>query len=334
MTTRQQIQEIPGALRQTLEKVRADYSAVVRKVRWGDGPILICGAGECAAFNVAAGYALESFPGWPVVARPVEVFQTYALPLLKQRTVLMVIARSGEWPEAQELLQTAKKRGCVLVVVTNTLESPLAKVADHVLFVPVEGDLNSPAATVCLQAALNFFGLEAARILKRPEPHWGQTAEEIDQLPGKMEWLLTQLPAMVRSFAAELAKAPKLRIVGGGFYQFPAWRAARQLQSPKGLQIEAVEAAEFMGSHGRLARQGDSVLLLSGSHSKIKKLLHRCAAQARANGARVLSITDGNDRDLVEGSDLGILIPTLLEAPASTLTLFMLEWVASETAKP
>jgi hypothetical protein len=44
----------------------------------------------------------------------------------------------------------------------------------------------------------------------------------------------------------------------------------------------------------------------------------------------VLSLTDGNDRALVEGSDLGILIPPLLEAPASTLAMFMLEWIVWE----
>ena len=101
MTNRQQIQEMPGALRLTLEKARAEYGAVVRKVRWGDGPVLICGAGDCAALSQAANYAFETFPGWPVVARPVEVFQTYARTLLKQRSVLIMISAAGEWPEAQ-----------------------------------------------------------------------------------------------------------------------------------------------------------------------------------------------------------------------------------------
>jgi len=65
----------------------------------------------------------------------------------------------------------------------------------------------------------------------------------------------------------------------------------------------------------------------------MKKLLHRCAAQARMNGARVLSLTDSNDQELVEGSDLGILVPSLLEMPASTLTMFMLEWLAMEALR-
>jgi DNA-binding MurR/RpiR family transcriptional regulator len=330
MTNRQQIQEIPGALRLTFERARADYGTVIRKVRWGDGPVLICGAGDCGGLSQAASYAFETFPGWPVVARPVEVFQTYALGLLKQRSVLIMIAAAGEWPEVQELAATAKQRGVVVVVLTSSPESPLVKLADHVLLTRSEGATDSPAVTLCLHAALNFLAFEAARILKRPEPQWGQVNEEFDQLPEKIEWLFTQLPAVVRSFAAELARLPRLRIVGGGFYQFPCWRAARQLQSLPSSQVAAVEASEFLSSHAQFAPAGDAVLITSGSHSKIKKLLHRCAEQAKANGARVLSLTDGNDRALVEGSDLGILIPPLLEAPASTLAMFVLEWIAWE----
>ena len=121
--------------------------------------------------------------------------------------------------------------------------------------------------------------------------------------------------------------------MGGGFYHYPAWQAARRLRSLAGLQVEGVEASEFLNAHAHFARRDDAVLFLSGSQSKMKKLIHRCAAQARANGARVLSLTDSNDRELVEGSDLGILIPSLLEAPASTLTMFMLEWLAMEALR-
>ena len=63
---------------------------------------------------------------------------------------------------------------------------------------------------------------------------------------------------------------------------------------------------------------------------KTEKLIQSGAAQARANGARVFSLTDSNDRELVEGSDLGILVPSLVELPAATMTLFVLEWLAME----
>ncbi|HMD85787.1 MAG TPA: SIS domain-containing protein [Terriglobia bacterium] len=333
MTSRQQIQEIPGALRATLEKAHAEYGAVARKVRWGDGPINVCGAGDCAALGLAASYALEYFLGIPVVARPVEVFQSYSRSLLQPRSVLVMISARGEWPEAQELAREALERGCTTVAFTNTPDSTLVKLADHVFLTRAEGDAESPAVTVCMHAALNFLGFEAMRVLKKPKAWWELVEKEFDQLPEKLDWVFTQLPSAVRSAAAEVARFPSLRIVGGGFYHYPAWQAAHRMRFQAGLAVEAIEATEFWNGVAHFARRDDAILFLSGSQSKIKKLLHRSAAQARLNGAQVLSLTDSNDRDLAESSDLGILIPSLIEAPGCTLTMFMLEWLVMEARR-
>ncbi len=333
MGDRQEIQAIPGALRLTLEKAHAEYGAVARKIRWGDGPVYVCGAGECAALGVAAGYALEYFLGLPVVARPVEVFQNYGLSLLRPRSVLLMIFGAGEWPDAQELARAALERGCSVVALTNTPDGPLLKLADYVLTVPATGEAGSPAVAVAMHAALNLLAFEAMRALKKPQPWWEPMERELGQLPEKLEWVFAQLPSAVRSLAAEMARLARLRIVGGGFYHFPASRAARQMQILTGLPVEGLEASDFESGVAHFARPGDTLLFLSGSHSKMKKVVHRSAAKARANGARVLSLTDGNDRDLAEGSDLGILVPEFQEAPASTLILFMLEWLAMEALR-
>ena len=333
MANRQQIQEIPGALRLTLEKAHAEYGPVVRKIRWGDGPIYVCGEGDCSGLGLAASYAFEYFVGWPVVARPVEVFQNYGLALLRQRSVLAMISARGEWPEAQEFAQRAHERGCTLVALANAPGSPLVKLADHVFLSRAEGDAQSSTVTVCMHAALNFLAFEAMRVLKKPQAWWDRVEEDFAQLPEKLEWVFTQLSAVVRSLAAEVARGPRLRIVGGGFYHYPAWQAARRLQFLAGLPAEVVEASDFSSGLAHFARRDDVILFLSGANSKMKKLLHQGAAQARANGARVLSLTDSNDRELVEGSDVGVLIPALHEAPACTLTMFMLEWLAMEVLR-
>jgi fructoselysine-6-P-deglycase FrlB-like protein len=333
MINRQQIQEIPGALRQTLEKARPEYGALVRKVRWGDGPVYVCGTGGGAALGLAASYALEYFPGWPVVARPVEVLQSYGLSLLRPRSVLLMIAAGGEYTEAQVLAHTARERGCTVLALTHHPESALAKLADHVFIIPVDADKETPAAVVSVHAALNLLAFEAARALKRPAPPWEIMEKEFGELPDKLDWMFTQLSSVVRSASAEFAQFSRLQIVGGGFYHYPAWRAARDMRCWAGLPVEAVEATEFEHGSKPMARQGDGVLFLSGSHSKIKKLVHRAASQARQRDARVLVLTDGNDRDLAENADLAIMIPSFLEPPSSILILFMVEWLAMEAGR-
>jgi glucosamine--fructose-6-phosphate aminotransferase (isomerizing) len=333
MGNRQQIQAIPGALRVTLEKARGEYETAIRRIRWGDGPIYVCGTGSCAALGRAAGYAIEAFLGLPVVARPAEVLQHYTPSLLRPRPVLLMISAAGECAEAEELVRVVRRRASTLVLLTNTPDSPLAKLADQVLLVRAEGDGDVPAVIICLHAALNFLALAAARVLKRPEPQWDSLAGEFEELPAQIDWVHTQLPVAVRAMAEELRRFPHLQIVGGGFYHFPAWHAARRLRALAGLRAEGMEAAEFSSELAGLVRSDAAVLFLSGSRSKIKQLAPRSAARVRGIGARVLSITDSNDRDLAEQSDLGLLIPASTEAAGCTLSLFLAEWLAAEAAR-
>jgi len=330
MGNRQQIQQIPSSLRVTLEKARGEYANTVRKVRWGEGPLFVCGAGNCSALGMAASYPFEMFVGWPVVTRPAAVWQNYSLALLHPRSILLVVAGQGESPEVQELIQSAHERRCTVLALTNNPEGTLAKLADHVFLCHAEGDAESPGMAVGMYAALNFLAFEVMRVLKKPRPFWEQLAREFDELPEKMDWVFTQLVGTLRSVGAEAARVPRLGIIGGGFFEYPAKHAAWRMRSPTSCPLEAFEPSDFLSASSAYVRRDDGVLLLSGSHSKLKKLLTRCAAQARAHGARVLSLTDNNDRDLAEASDLGLLLPPLLEAPASILALFVLEWLAAE----
>jgi len=333
MGNRQQIQAVPGVLRITLEKGRAEFGPTVRKIRWGEVPILVCPAPEYAGLGAAAGYAFATFVGWPVATHPAELFQTYALPLLRSRSVMIMISGAEEWPAGQELARAVQKRDCTLVVLTNHPGSPLAKSADHVFVARADGDPESPAVAVSIHAALNFLAFEAARVLKHPEPQWDLLEKEFAQLGEKLDWMFMQFGEAVRSVAAEVARLSLLRIVGGGFHRFPAWRAARRMRLATDIWVEDIDASELGSEFARSTRRDDALLFLSGSHSKLKKLLQRCAAEGRRHGKRVLFLTDSNDREMIERSDLGILIPPMLEAPACTLSMFMLEWLAMELGR-
>ena len=333
MRSRQQIQVIPNALQVTLEKARGEYEPVARQVRWGEGPIYICGTGSSAALAAASGCVFESMLGWPVVARPAEVFQSYAVSLLRPRSVLVIICATGAAPEAEALAHVARQRGCTLLLLTNALESPLARIADHVFLVRAEGDGDDPALIVCLHAALNYLAFTLARLLKRHEAKGDSLEREFDELHTHVDWVLTQFPKVVRSMAVEITSHPRLQVVGGGFHEFPAWRAAYSLRAAAGLAAEGWEASAFINGLARSTRRDEAVLLFSSSRSKIKNLANWSAVQARTNGTRVLCITDNQDQELAEQSDLGILIPALMEATGSTLSLCLGEWLAMETGR-
>jgi len=328
MVNRQAILDIPNALEATLAKAPAEYAAVVRQVRWGEGPIYVVAGGGAAPLGLAASYAFEAFLGWPVVARPAEVLQNYTPSLARPRTVLLAISAGGEDPGLEELAQVACRRGSTLVLLTTSPESPLARLTDKVLLVRAEGEGKSPVVRVCLHAALNYLASVAARVLKRPGPQQESQEREFEGLPAQLSWVLAQHAAAVRQLAAEAKRFERLSVVGGGFYHFPALDAACRLREVGGVAAEGLEVTDF-----HPARRDSAALFISGSRCKAKKLVHHAAAEARVQGMQVLAITDGNDRELAGRSDLGLLTPTLSEVAGGTLALFLAEWLAVEAAR-
>lgn len=330
MPGRKSIQEIPGVLAKVLENVQAEYVRELRQVRWNDGPVYVSTSGDCVALAEAARYAFEALPGWPVVAHSAEVLQSYGAGLLAPRSTVLLISNQTEWPEGQEVARMVREHGGKVMALVNAAEDAPANQADHVFRVSAAGAPGSPALTVCTHAALNVLAFEAMRMLKKPRPWWEPLAKDFEELPKKLDWIFTQLGPLVRSVADQVARSSRLAVVGAGFFHGPAIHAARRLQQASALIVAAVEVPDFLYSPGAWTRGGQSVLLLSSSQSKLKKLVQRAAGQARAHGARVFSLTDGNDRELAEASDLTIVLPALPEAPASTLLLFMVEWLILE----
>jgi len=328
MELKQQIQDIPQALRDTLEKGRSEYEALVRRTRWGEGPIYICGCGASIPISLGGAYAFEWLLGWPVVARAVTVFENYSMSLLRPRSVLLIVSASGEAPEAVELARTARSRGAISLALTGNPGSPLAQVSDGIFWAwPGESE-NAAPTVVCQHAALTYIALVAARTLKRPNPQWDPMEEEFEKLPRHVEWTLTQLSDAVRALASELNGLRELWMVGGGFYHAPAIRGARRLKEVAGLHAEGMEVSEFRAEPLERIKRGDGAVFLSGSRSKAKKEIRQAAAQARIKGATILSVTDSNDRELADRSELAVLIPSLTEMVGSTLTLALLEWLA------
>jgi glucosamine--fructose-6-phosphate aminotransferase (isomerizing) len=331
MEPRQQILEIPRALRETLEKGRPEYDALVRRTRWGEGPLYLCGCGASALVSLGGAYAFESLLGWPVVAREAKTFESYALSVLRPRSVVLIISASGEAPEALELARAARARGATVLALTGTSDNALARAADGAFLTRADPTDEAATTAVCQHAALIYVALVAAQVLKRHNPQWDLLEDEFEELPERVEWALAQLSDAIRSLGAELKGLGQFGVVGAGFYHAPAIRGAWRMKKLAGLHATGMNAAEFRSLEP--VKPGHTFLLLSGSRAKMKRIVHEAAAQAKIEGARILSVTDSNDRELLERSEVAVLLPTLMEPAGATLTLALLEWLAVEASR-
>jgi DNA-binding MurR/RpiR family transcriptional regulator len=79
-------------------------------------------------------------------------------------------------------------------------------------------------------------------------------------------------------------------------------------------------------------RREDVAMFVSGSRVRIKREVHQAAAQVKLKGGRLIALTDTNDRELVDRSEMAILVPPLSEVGGSILALALLELLASQMA--
>lgn len=325
------MQEIPGVLRDMLEKGRPEYEALIRQTRWSEGPIYLVGCGAARRICAAGVCAFEELLGWPVVVRAAEELTLYSLSALRPRAVLLIVSASGDAPEALELARQARSRGAVLLSLTRDPASPLGAASDGVFPLRTEADDASACAAVGQHAALTYIALLAARILKRPNEQVQQAAAEFARLPEQIEWAFTQLSDALHSLAESMSTQTRLDVVGGGFYHAPAVRGAWRLESSLGLQT--IARAPWDLAEPEAFRRGKAFLMLSSSRSKARKAIHQVSAQARLQGCQTFAITDHQDRELAERSALTVFVPTTVELVGATLTLSLLEWVAAQASR-
>lgn len=334
MDAKQEILDIPRALRETLEKGRPEYEALVRRTRWGEGPIYMVASGPAVAVGLTGALAFESLLGWPVVVRTAADFAAYSLGVLRPRSVVLAIPAPGRSSETLEVVRAARARGAVVLVLTSYLEDPLAKSADGIFLVRVgeESDLGWKAL-VCRQAALGYVALVAAQALKRHQPQIEALAREFEGLPARVEWVMTQVPDAVRSFAAELNGLRSLYVVGGGFYYPVALQWAGLLRRETKIHADGHAPEELIAESLERTEREAAVVFLCGSRCRVKKAVHQLASAVKRAGKRVLSVIDNDDRELAERSELAILLPPLSEMVGATRTLVLLEWVTYHAAR-
>jgi fructoselysine-6-P-deglycase FrlB-like protein len=334
MDYRRELYELPGALRETLEKGGPEYDRVVRQTRWGDGPVYLVGSGGAYPAALAGACAIEALVGIPAQARTAKDFQAYSISVLRPRAILLVIAPSGESADTLEVAHSAKSRGATVLALTSNAENELSKLADGVFLVR-SGDAPTGLlrADICRLTAATYVGFVAGRALKRPYSYLHDLQEEFQKLPDHVEWGLTQISEAIRAFASELRSATRIDVTGGGFYHPAAWHTAAALRKLTGIDTHPWNALSPETPQGGSREVGSITLLLSGSRCRGKKHIHTLAESEKRAGRRLLAITDKNDPELSRRSALALLMPVLCEEVGSILSLSVLDWVACHVGR-
>ncbi len=331
MNPKDQMADLPRAIRENLERNRADYEGLIRKTRWRDRPLYLLAGGPTYAAGVGGRYAFEQLLGWPALVREPRDFAAYSLSMVRPGDIVLPITLGEVSPGLLETLHAIKKRGGRVLALTDRSGGPLEGLADGIFTVLTarEHDLSPPSlpARICFQVAIRQIAVLAARLLRPPRPEYDVLDRELAELPRRLEWMFLQLRDGAKALAAAWTADGELLTVGEGFYRSVAIDAAAMVQALASV------ASRYVASNGDqtppASGRRTTALFLSGSACRMKKRIHERAAELRIGGAKLLAVTDSNDRALIERSELAVLLPPQSEMTGSVLALAYVAWAAA-----
>ena len=269
--------------------------------------IVACGSSYHSA--LVAKYAIEQWVKLPTEVDIASEFR-YRDPVLTERTLCVGVSQSGETLDTSEAMREASRLGAKVLVVSNVVDSSMARAADGVLYTRAGPEIGV-ASTKCHLAqivALQILGLTLAQI------HGTLTPDEItavldamDALPGLLTVALSRA-ADVDEVASKLTDARDFFFLGR-HVGFPmALEGALKLKELAYLRAEGYPAGELKHGPIALIEPGTIVVGIATRNRLSEKLLSNIA-EVHSRGATVVLVADDGDDEVGALGDHVLWVP-------------------------
>jgi glucosamine--fructose-6-phosphate aminotransferase (isomerizing) len=250
--------------------------------------LMIAARGSSDHAAVYAKYLFGARVGVPVALAAPSLITLYEHAPRLDRWVAVGISQSGASPDVVRVIEEARAQGCVTLAVTDRLESPLARAAEHVVALGLGGE-RAVAATGSFTTTLLALAHLAAG--------WrGEEDPELNRAPQLAAGALEAQDA-ARELAEAIAQHPACAVVGRGFGYPVALEWALKLKELAGLFAEPFSAADYRHGPIALATSGAPVFAIE-LHGPAAADVRRLGDELRERGARVVRVSEEGDADL------------------------------------
>jgi glutamine---fructose-6-phosphate transaminase (isomerizing) len=311
-----EINEQPEAIANTLLERRALVGAVaLDEMRIPDDAlreidkvfIVACGSSYHAA--LMAKYAIERWVKLPVEVDIASEFR-YRDPVVNERTLFVGVSQSGETLDTSEAQREAARLGAKILVVSNVVDSSMARAADGVLYTRAGPEIGV-ASTKCHLAqivALEVLGLYLAQVQgSLPAPEINRVLTEMETLPGLVTEVLARV-GDVDDVAAKLTDARDFFFLGR-HVGFPvALEGALKLKELAYLRAEGYPAGELKHGPIALIEPGTVVVGIATRNPLWEKMLSN-VAEVRSRGATVVLLANDGDEESAAAADHVLWVP-------------------------
>jgi glucosamine--fructose-6-phosphate aminotransferase (isomerizing) len=311
-----EIHEQPEAVANTLlDRRDKDGRLVLDEMRLTDDElrdidkvfIVACGSSYHAA--LVAKYAIEHWVKLPTEVDIASEFR-YRDPVLNERTLCVGVSQSGETLDTSEALREAARLGAKVLVVSNVVDSSMARAADGVLYTRAGPEVGV-ASTKCHLAqiaALEILGLYLAQLHATLDgAQITSILDAMDALPALVTTALSR-SGDVDDVAGKLIDARDFFFLGRHVGYPMALEGALKLKELAYLRAEGYPAGELKHGPIALIEPGTVVVGIATRNRLWEKFLSNIA-EVKSRGATVVLLAEDGDEQAAANADHVLWVP-------------------------
>ncbi len=293
--------------------------------------IVACGSSYHA--GLVAKYALEHWARLPVEIDIASEFR-YRDPVLDSRTLVVGVSQSGETLDTLMAMREAIHWNAKLLVITNVVDSSMAREAHGVLYTRAGPEIGVAATKTHLTqiAALELLALYMAQLRGTLYPaEVAALVEQLNVMPGQVQRVLEGESA-VKEVALSNASVRDFFFIGR-HVGFPvALEGALKLKEISYLRAEGYPAGEL--KHGPIALiEPGTVVVAVATRTRLWDKLMANIAEVKARGASVIAVANHGDRETADAVDQVLWVPTANPLFAPIVDVVPLQLLAYHLAK-
>lgn len=345
-----EIHEQPGIIRQVLAgrliKPELPISLEEVKLTGTDlekiNRIQIVACGTSFHAGLVGKYVIEELTGIPVeVELASEVIDRKSV--VDDKTLVIAVSQSGETADTRAAIDIARGRKAHILVVTNRIDSAMAREADSLIHVRAGIEI-SVAATKSFIAQLIAFYLVAIYLAEKknsfPKEGLIKLKQDLFDLPFNLELVLNNQEA-IKHCAKTYYDFKNFIFIARGI-NFPvALEGALKLKEISYINATGYQAGEM--KHGPIAMLDNTMPVLAiTTPGKVYKKVISNAQEAKSRDARMIAVANSGD-ELVESIfDTIIPVPHVDElltpiinvVPLQLLAYYIAEYLGKDVDQP
>ena len=245
MSLHSEVFEQPACLERLLKSQRKTVEQVAQAIRSQDIAFAFLAArGTSDNAGRYANYLWGAMNSLPLALATPSLFTYYRQPPRLKDALVVGVSQSGQSPDILSVLEEGKRQGNLTLAITNEPASPLAQIADFVIYIEA-GLEKAVAATKTYTTELMAIAM-LSTALAEESSRW----RDLEQVSGWVGEVLRQ-DETVRQAAQRYRYMNQCVVLGRGYNYATAYEWALKLKELTYVEAEPYSSADFQ--HGPVA---------------------------------------------------------------------------------